>query len=174
MNYRKASASPVPSSIARNRPALLLRNHGFTLVELILVTVVIGLLTIAALPAFNHAKQTTKNTNAVTQLRDIENALTTYALDKGGGFPDSLAALTLQRPLDPWGSPYQYHRVIRRSNRFLELLNEPEHPDDPSFDLYSMGPDGQTADSIDDPLSKDDVFRAANGSFMGTWHKYYP
>lgn len=82
--------------------------------------------------------------------------------------PDDLVAIEREGLLDPWGNPYAYVRIAGvtggtgafRKDEFLVPLNS-------DFDLYSMGPDGQTKPPIAAPVSKDDIIRANDGSYMG-------
>ena len=47
-----------------------------------------------------------------------------------------------------------------RKDRFLAPINS-------DYDLYSAGPDGRTRPPLQNPDSRDDVIRAADGSFYG-------
>ena len=126
----------IPSSTAR--PA------GFTLLELLVVMVIIGLL--AAYVAPRYFSQVGKSEIKATQAQIVafEKALDTYRLDMGH-YPTTEQGLNalLQRPqneakwngpylqkaipLDPWGKPYQYKSPGERGE----------------FDLWSFGKDGQ-------------------------------
>lgn len=77
-------------------------------------------------------------------------------------------------PADPWGNPYQYlpidinpppNKGQVRKDKSLNPLNS-------DFDLYSMGPDGQTRLPLTTPTAKDDIIRAGNGSFIGIASDY--
>lgn len=126
---------------------------GFTLLELLVVMVIIGLL--AGYVAPRYFSQVGKSEVKVTQaqINAFEKALDTYRLDVGR-YPSTeqgLAALVtkpenepkwngpyLQKgvPLDPWGKPYQYK-------------SPGEHRE---IDLWSFGKDGQpggTGDAAD-------------------------
>jgi len=92
-----------------------LGEEGFTLVELMVVLVIIGLLAtiviINVMPAAQHAKVTT----AQTSVRTLEQAVDMYYLDNRR-YPTSqegLQALLAGRYLrrlenDPWGHPFRY------------------------------------------------------------------
>lgn len=101
------------------------RPRGFTLLELLVVVVIIGLL--AGFVAPRYFSQVGKSEIAVAraQIDALEKAVQQYRLDTGK-FPTSeqgLAALVKKPPdepkwngpylgkgipLDPWGQPYQY------------------------------------------------------------------
>lgn len=101
------------------------RQKGFTLLELLVVILIIGLLTGIVAPRFLGQIGRSEATAARAQLDAFDKALQAYRIDVGR-FPDTsqgLRALVAQPsgeprwrgpymqgdiPLDPWGSPYQY------------------------------------------------------------------
>jgi general secretion pathway protein G len=126
-------------------------HRGFTLLELLVVMVIIGLLAGYVGPKYfsQIGKSEIKATRA--QIDALEKALDQYRLDLGH-YPSTeqgLAALMAQPsgeakwqgpylkkavPLDPWGKPYQYKYPG-------------EHVE---FDLMSWGKDGQPGGSGED------------------------
>jgi general secretion pathway protein G len=100
-------------------------QKGFTLLELLVVILIIGLLTGIVAPRFLGQIGRSETTAARAQLDAFDKALQAYRIDVGR-FPDpsqGLRALVVQPsgevrwrgpymqgdiPLDPWGSPYQY------------------------------------------------------------------
>jgi general secretion pathway protein G len=52
-----------------------------------------------------------------------------------------------------------------RKDRFLAPINT-------DFDLYSMGPDGESRAQLNVAASRDDVIRAANGSYFGVAQEF--
>jgi general secretion pathway protein G len=99
------------------------RNHqsGFTLIEIMVVVVIIGLLAGLVGPKiFKNLEKANKET-AKTQMSNLKTALSTYRLDMGR-YPDQLNCLISpcgdgwsgpyldgeEIPLDPWKSDYQY------------------------------------------------------------------
>jgi len=100
-------------------------RNGFTLLELLVVILIIGLLTGIVAPRFLAQISRSEATAARAQLDAFDKALQAYRVDTGR-FPSTgqgLRALVSQPadeshwrgpylrddiPLDPWGTPYQY------------------------------------------------------------------
>jgi general secretion pathway protein G len=142
------------STHAPARAARLRRSRrGFTLVELLLVLVILGILASLVLPKFTGRTEQARVTAAQTQISTFGTALDAFEVDTGSyprgqdGLNQLVAApadvpnwrgpyLKSDIPADPWGRPYIYE--------FPGRLNPA------GYDLRSMGPDGQpnTADDI--------------------------
>jgi general secretion pathway protein G len=145
--------------------ALFERNHstgrahragrgGFTLVEMLLVVVIIGILAAIVLPKITGRAEQARITAANAQLAAFKSALNTYELDNGhfprgnNGLQDLMSRprdLPNWRgpyldesggiPKDPWGNEYIYEYPGRHNQN--------------SYDLYSAGPDGQAGTDDD-------------------------
>ncbi len=97
------------------------RQWGFSLVELLVVMVIMGLLASLVGPAMFGRVDSSKVRTATAQLQLLSTAITAYRLDTGR-LPERLEQLVsfsdvrgwsgpyLQRelPLDPWGNNYEY------------------------------------------------------------------
>ena len=96
------------------------KNHGFTMIELLIVIVILGLLASLVAPKFFGKLSTAERGVASAQMNAFETALDTYRLDMGS-YPAKLEDLRVSDkprwdgpylpkavPLDPWGNPYIY------------------------------------------------------------------
>lgn len=122
------------------------RDEGFTLIEIMLVVVIIGLLAAVALPQLSGRVGMSQVKAAEATVKNLRLAANMYEVDNGK-FPDSLQNLIskgseinwngpyLEKeeiPKDPWGNEYRY---TRQGN---------------SYTVASAGPDGTfgTGDDI--------------------------
>ena len=114
-----------------------MRNEsGFTLIEIMLVVIIIGILASMVVPSFRGRARDARINAAKGDIASLGVALDLFELDKGR-YPNSLGELLtsdrkyLKRPdipLDPWRNPYQYRC--------------PGQHDKDGYDLISCGPDG--------------------------------
>jgi len=120
------------------------QQDGFTMIELLVVLVILGLLAGLVGPQFFGKVDSSKVRTADTQVKMLKMALQTYRLDVGQ-YPASLDHLSVapangaqfwsgpyleeNTPLDPWNNQYQYQVDG----------NAPQ-----GFYLYSFGADGKS------------------------------
>jgi general secretion pathway protein G len=120
------------------------RPSGFTLLELLVVMVIIGLLAGFVAPRFFAQIGKSETKAARAQLDALEKALDQYRLDLGRypGTEQGLVAL-VERPagLTRWSGPYLKKSVPQDPWGHPYLYKSPG--DHGEFDLLSLGKDGQ-------------------------------
>ncbi len=126
------------------------RFPAFTLIELMVVIVILGILAVIVVPRITKRPEEAKVTKAKVEIANLEQALELYYLDNGmypsteqglealvkkpevGNIPKNWREggyLSKKKvPLDPWGRPYVY-------------ISPGVHNKD--YDLYSLGRDGK-------------------------------
>src|SRR5260221_11302338 len=102
------------------------KSAGFTLVELLLVLVILGILSAIVIPKFSGRTEQAKEQAAVTQISTFKTALDAFEVDNGyypkgrNGLADLIQAPRDAQnwrgpymqsdtvPKDPWGNDYIY------------------------------------------------------------------
>lgn len=138
---------PIRRSTTSRRTRAESRMRGFTLIEVLVVVVILGILAAFVVPKFFDKPGEARQVKARADIQALSTALNMYRLDnftypstnqglealvsqpgglpevrnwKAGGYIDRL-------PKDPWGRDYAYLSPGQRGD----------------FDLYSLGADGQ-------------------------------
>lgn len=117
-------------------------NRGFTLIEIMVVMVILGLLAVLIVPNVIGRPDEARIVKATQDVRTLHNALKLYRLDNYS-YPSQaqgLDALTTapsdasnwsgpyieSLPQDPWGNPYQYANPSKQGQE---------------IDIFSLGAD---------------------------------
>ena len=123
---------------------LKIKNQGFTLLELLVVMVIIGLLAGYVGPKYFEQIGKSENKTAKAQIDALGKALDQYRIDTGR-YPSSelgLSALYKKPSNEPkWSGPYLKKNIPNDPWDKPYLFKSPgEHGD---YDLYTLGKDGQ-------------------------------
>lgn len=150
--------------------------HGFSLIELVLVVVMLGILLSVAVPAYERNVTEAKNGQAKTDIRTIEAAVIKFYTENSR-YPTDLAELFGSVPsacpkgqktqsCDPWYTVYVYQPITY--NNFgkckgcrVDLNMQPLNSD---FDLWSNGKNKIYKPQVTNSDSLDDSIRVRNGS----------
>ncbi|MEX2216448.1 MAG: prepilin-type N-terminal cleavage/methylation domain-containing protein [Phycisphaeraceae bacterium] len=63
------------------------RNKGFTLVEILIVVVILGILAAIVIPQFTNASESARGSSLVTQLQTLRSQLELYQVQHNGDYP---------------------------------------------------------------------------------------
>ena len=133
--------------------------------EIMLGLAILGVTLAIAIPSYQRYLEKTRIAEVISDMRSMEIVIQAYNLDYGE-YPPNLAAVGLDGTLDPWDNPYGYLRDPY-GNRNRSRKDGRLNPINDDFDLYSMGPDGQSRPPLNAAASRDDIVRANNGNYMG-------
>ncbi|BEM57041.1 type II secretion system protein GspG [Serratia marcescens] len=140
------------------------RQRGFTLLEIMVVIVILGVLASLTIPSLMGNKDRADRQKAVSDIVALENALDMYRLDNGR-YPTTeqgVGALVSKPQLAPIPRNYSADGYLRRLpqdpwGNDYRLVNPGRHG---AIDVFSVGPDGESG-------SADDIGNWALGEHAG-------
>lgn len=164
----KGSLHGTGAGVARARS-----ESGFTLLELMILIVILSIIAALAIPAYEDALLQARQVRAIADLRALEKDVISYEA-RHGALPATLDEARPDPPLDPWGQPYVYFRFPAGSKHNVKGARADKNlrPVNSSFDLYSIGEDGDTSLNFTAKKARDDIVRAADGAYFGRAEGY--
>jgi general secretion pathway protein G len=191
------ASRPVPGGINRTAGSTKgsgrRRQMGLTLVELLIVMAIIGILSAIAIPFYFGQVEKARVIKAIADLDNLQVEITNFELDHNR-LPDTLEEVRSKDLNDPWGNAYRYLNFAtleedseeeeipgqgknkkgkakgkkspteaedaRRRELYDEFLNT-------DYDLYSCGNDGESAASMTEKQSEEDIVRGQEGNYIG-------
>ncbi len=134
----------------QHRMKAISNDHGFTLIELMVVMVILGILAGLIVPRIMDRPEEARRTKAAIQIQSIEQALKLYKLDNGQYPTTEQGLIALVEPPSVGNLAKKW-----RTGGYLEKGKVPKDPWDNDFvyispgvhgdvDLISYGPDNQS------------------------------
>lgn len=108
------------------------RWYGFTLVELLVVMLVVGILMAIAVPSYFSVTADARKTNFCSSLAEIEKALQMYAVRHNGVYPDTISEDTILKS--------EYFSKIPK-NPYTNQLMEPKSGSGEGSWTYTLNSD---------------------------------
>jgi len=151
---------------------------GFTLIEVVIVIMIVGILSAIAIPSYQKYVEKTKEATAISDINVIAGKLKGIMMENPDALPSDLGTIAIGSGLpltDPWGNPYRYLRLYGLPGNLPQARRDHNLvPINSDFDLYSMGPDGQSNKPLTSGPSRDDIIRANDGAFVGKASTFDP
>ena len=141
-------------------------SQAFTTIEMIIGMTVLVLFFSIAIPVALKLADGIRSRTVIDDLIAIQSEIESYRITNN--YPDTLDDIYPTTQLDPWGTPYQYLRIAGGKNNVTAKQRKYKNLKiNSTYDLYSMGPDGETASPLTAAISRDDILRGRNGRFIG-------
>ncbi len=146
--------------------------RGYTLLELMMVIIVAGVVGTLAFSSYGAYVKRARISAAIADIGKIQITVDRYALNHDGEPPPDLATIDMSGRLVPWGRPYAYLGFAGSTGKGAMRKDKNLVPIDTEYDLYSMGPDGQSSAPLTAQASRDDIVRANDGGHIGVAADY--
>ncbi len=132
------------------------------------IAVILGTICV---PLYTNYVDRAKNRRAMADILTIQAAAQRYYTETFA-FPDTLADIDMEHMSDPWENAYQYLNFANVKGKGGLRKDRSQVPLNTDYDLYSMGKDGKTNQSLRPKVSHDDIIRARDGSYIGLASEY--
>lgn len=174
LSYHRECIPRILATATPERGRVAFDNRGFTLIELFLVCLILGILVLLAIPMYKNTVYLAKVARCREEIRTLEKEINAYQADRGM-LPSSLSDFPMGNIHDPWGNPYHYRLTTSTTGTpFTDLSGNPLNSD---YDLSSTGEDGSSSWHLSsapaDKISQDDIIRAGEGTFVELGSKLY-
>ncbi len=142
-------------------------SQAFTTVEMLIVVSVFVLIASITINTGLAFIDKIRARTVISDLKAIQIEVDKF-YKASGSYPDGLDEIYTSTQTDPWNIAYQYLRIkggppnVTGKQRKYKSLKV-----NTSYDLYSMGPDQETASPLTASISLDDIIRGRNGDFIG-------
>ena len=154
-----------PSS--RRRPRRGDQRAGYTIIELLMVMVVIGLLAQISSQKYGAYLVRVRVAKAIGDIKAIQTDIDSFEAENNR-LPNNLAEIGRNTLADPFGNTYVYDVFpggVPGGSARTDRLGVPVNS---KYDLYCKGADGATAASLTAASSRADITRANDGGFIGS------
>ncbi|MBO9491887.1 type II secretion system major pseudopilin GspG [Endozoicomonas sp. G2_1] len=129
------------------------KQQGFTLLEVMVVIVILGILAAMVVPNLIGNQEQAQIKRAVIDITSLENSLDRYKIDnfRYPSTEQGLEALVSQTDIEPLPRRFPNGGYLKRLQKDpwgndYQLLNPGEQSD---MDIFSMGPDGEAGTDDD-------------------------
>jgi len=123
-------------------------QKGFTLIEMLVVTAILGMLSVMIIPRYGTRIEESKIATTQITMQLTADALDIFAFDTGA-YPEELIDLLEDPDVPNWQGPY--FRWMKMPKDAWEQLFEYKSPGDenPDYDLWSIGADEESETNDD-------------------------
>ena len=153
-------------------------SDGFTVIEVLIAVAIVGIISTIAIPSFMKYLEKNKEATAISDINAISWKLKAIMAEDPTALPAGLSTINFGQVLnltDPWGNPYRYLPIYGHPENLNDVRKDHNlHPINSDFDLYSVGPDGDSSKPLTNQKSRDDIIRANDGAFVGKASVYDP